>query len=361
MKTLVISDLHLGTASGNDLLRRPEVRAALAGALDGIDRLVLLGDVLELREVPVRDAAALARPLLEAAGAALGAEGEIVIVPGNHDHAILGPWFDERLGRPDPPPLGLEQRIAPEDAGPLARTLAAAAGPARVSFAYPGLRLRDDVYALHGHYADLHSTIPTMERLFAGAMMRWAAPFTPGERATPDDYEACLAPIYAWIDALIQYARPGIIHANQGASARTWARMTHGRRRSLRARLLTVGFAGAVEALNRAGVGPLRRDLSGAALRQGYLNAIGEAVRRLGIEADHVIWGHSHRAGPFPADDLSEWRTPTGARIHNTGSWVHQRHFLTDEPGGGPYAAGTAILVEDDGPPVLRRLLEGPA
>jgi hypothetical protein len=70
-----------------------------------------------------------------------------------------------------------------------------------------------------------------------------------------------------------------------------------------------------------------------------------------------VIWGHSHRSGPWPTDDHSEWTAATGARIVNTGSWVYQPHFLSPEPNGSPYWPGTAVVVEDDGPPRLVRLL----
>ncbi|HEX2105649.1 MAG TPA: hypothetical protein VHF51_18495, partial [Solirubrobacteraceae bacterium] len=66
MRTLVVSDLHLGARTGVDLLRRPAARAALLERVDGADRLVLLGDTLELRHGPVREALAAARPVLEA-------------------------------------------------------------------------------------------------------------------------------------------------------------------------------------------------------------------------------------------------------------------------------------------------------
>ena len=47
--------------SGADLLRRAPLREPLIERLrDGIDRLVILGDGVELREVPVRRAAAAA-------------------------------------------------------------------------------------------------------------------------------------------------------------------------------------------------------------------------------------------------------------------------------------------------------------
>ena len=56
MTTLVVSDLHLGAQRGADVARRPALRAPLLEALDGVEHLVLLGDVLELRDGP-RDGA----------------------------------------------------------------------------------------------------------------------------------------------------------------------------------------------------------------------------------------------------------------------------------------------------------------
>jgi hypothetical protein len=70
-----------------------------------------------------------------------------------------------------------------------------------------------------------------------------------------------------------------------------------------------------------------------------------------------VLWGHSHRTGPRDGDDLSEWTTPAGTRIVNCGCWVYQRHFLSERPYASPYWPGVAVLVEDDGPPQLMRLL----
>ena len=70
---------------------------------------------------------------------------------------------------------------------------------------------------------------------------------------------------------------------------------------------------------------------------------------RLDVRAPHVICGHSHRSGPWPGDDLAEWTTRAGGRVHNTGSWVYQPHFLRGDPNRSPYWPGTAILIEDDG------------
>ena len=108
------------------------------------------------------------------------------MLAGNHDHGIAAGWIDARLQSEPSGFLGLEQRFAPAEAGPLAQRLAEAARPARVELAYPGIWLRDDVYAFHGHYADVHATVPTFERLAAGAMARYVArlPARPAPRRT---------------------------------------------------------------------------------------------------------------------------------------------------------------------------------
>ena len=72
MRTLVISDLHLGARLQNGVLTRPEPLRRLLAALDGIDRLVLLGDSVELLEGRTAQAMEVARPVLEAIGSRSG-------------------------------------------------------------------------------------------------------------------------------------------------------------------------------------------------------------------------------------------------------------------------------------------------
>ena len=117
MRTLIVSDLHVGGNSGIDLLRRPRLRAALIERLAAADRLVLLGDVLELRHGPLREAMAAARPFFEDLGRALDGR-ELVIAAGNHDHALVEPWLEGRGGETQPSPLAPEQLFEPEDASP---------------------------------------------------------------------------------------------------------------------------------------------------------------------------------------------------------------------------------------------------
>lgn len=355
MRTLVVSDLHLGGRTGVDVLTRAEVREPLLAELANAGRLVLLGDTLELRHGPAKEALAKARPAIEAIGAALPAGAEVVLVPGNHDHALAAPWLDARAGRP----LGLETRVKPQTASPLARQVAGWLGDhLTTEVAYPGVHVREDVYATHGHYLDPHGSVPTFERLAAGVMTRIAGAI-PAD-ATTEDYERALAPLYAWIHSAAQRATADGLGAGAGRAGKAYELLQGDGHRPVRARLLTAVFPLGVRGLNLLGIGPVSSDLSADALRRNALSAISDVVVRLGITAEHVIFGHSHRPGPLPDDDLTEWRTPTGTWLHNTGSWVYEPAF-TGGAGtageGGPYFPGVAIAVGDDGPPELLRLL----
>ncbi|HEX3910685.1 MAG TPA: metallophosphoesterase [Solirubrobacteraceae bacterium] len=382
MRTLVVSDLHLGSTSRADLLRRPELRAPLLELASEVDRVVLLGDVLELRHGPPRDALAIARPFFEELGGVLAGR-ELVLVAGNHDHATIEPWLALRAELPETAPLGLEQLLQPSEASPMVQRLANWAAPAQVSFAYPGLWLRPDVYATHGHYLDCHLTVPTIERLSVGLMSRLmrrpASSF-----GSVGDYEAVTAPMYAWRHAAARDALTGdalngmgTVHAWRALSgsdeiATGGNGVRQGARRRLaslaasaRTRALVHGFPLAVAALNRAGLGPLNAEVSSGELRGAGLRAMGEVASRIGLGDAHVVFGHTHRAGPLPGDDRGEWtRAPqassgagSGARLVNVGCWTYDSIFLTAKPGESPYWPGTCAIVGDTGAPELRRLL----
>jgi hypothetical protein len=322
--------------------------------LDGVQRLVLLGDALELRQGPLREALDAARPFFAEVGRALGADGEIVLVPGNHDHALVAPWLERRRRDGAPPPLGLAERATWEP-GDAIDALADAAAPARVTLAYPGIWLREDVYALHGHYLDRHITVPTIERLSAGAMGRIVGPL-PERAAEPDDYEAALAPIYAWSYTLAQHAREEA-NGTYGVSLRAWKALAGDGHRPLRRRALAAFFPLTVAAVNRAGLGPVRADVSGAELGRAGVRAMGEAVDRLGIAARYVLFGHTHRAGPRAGDEPSVWTSRSGVALMNAGCWVYERQFLGATPYESPYWPGVAIRIEGAAPPTHVHLL----
>jgi predicted phosphodiesterase len=363
VRTVVVSDLHLASGLEADLLRRAAPREVLFEAVDGADRVVLLGDVLELRDRPLREALDLAAPFFEELGAAIG-PGRVVVVPGNHDYQLVSGWLDLRRLDEDEP-LGLEHHI-PAAQTPLAR-LAKRMGEAEVDVAYPGIWLRPDVYATHGHYLDRHLTIPTFERLGVAAVERILGmapggpdPLDPTEGAadpvTPDEYERAQAPVFAFLYALAQAGvRP---HAGN-PSARIWAAFGGGETRVARLRgwlLGSVVLPGAVGAANRLGLGPVRSDLSPGAITRAGIEAMREVVGRLRIEADWVIFGHTHSRGPLAG--RPDWELDGGGRLLNTGSWVYSPDLIGETAARSAYWPGTIAVVEDDGTPELRHLLD---
>jgi hypothetical protein len=298
----------------------------------------------------------VAEPVLRRLGVALGANGEVVIVAGNHDHRLIRPWLERRAANASADGLGLETAVDWRPDEPLAR-LSEWLAPARVRAAYPGVWLRDDVYAIHGHYGDRHNTVPIMERLGAALMTRLAREPDGGPRRV-EDYEATLSPMYAWIDTV---AQTGGIRGRGGGSlqVRAWHALQDPAGRNLRGAGLAAGFRGLVAVLNRAGLGPFGSDVTAPGLRQGGLRGFEEVLARLGVQGRYAIFGHTHRAGPLPGDDRSEWTTSSGVSLVNSGSWVHDRGWIGDAPAGSPYRPGFAVVLVDDEPPRAVNLLDG--
>ncbi|MCX6394596.1 MAG: metallophosphoesterase [Solirubrobacterales bacterium] len=358
MRTVVISDLHLGGRLGVDILRNSTNREVLKEFIAGADRLVLLGDTLELRHGPAREAVAVAMPILTDLASVLGKKTEVVIVGGNHDHAVVSPLLDARRREQDPIPL-TNFETAPADSGWISELIEEAMKPAKAVLGYPCVRINEDVVAFHGNYLDRHISVPTFERLAAGVMSRITG--RPSDQAVgADDYEAVLAPMYAWAYELAQQVPGGMGIGAHGASTKAWKVLAGGSgHKPIRKKAAAIGFAGAVGLLNTAKLGPLRSDISPEALRKAGIAAAGEAVAGLGLDAKHVLYGHTHRAGPLPTDMLSEWMLTGGQQLWNTGSWVFEQHFLSGAPQGSSYWPGRAIEVIDEGAPVLHSLLNG--
>ncbi|HEY7151026.1 MAG TPA: metallophosphoesterase [Solirubrobacterales bacterium] len=366
MRTVILSDLHLGSSGGIDLLRKPGHREALWAELEGAEEVVLLGDAIELRDRPLPEALELARPFFAELASAIG-DARVLVVPGNHDHHLLTDWLERRrLGGAES--LELEQ-LVPVESGPLAE-LVRGTGLQRIELAYPGAWLRPGVYATHGHFLDRHLTVPTFERLAVAAVERVLtgpkdaantdplASFEAGA-ASPDDYERAQAPVYAFLFALAQAGATGERLGGANPSARVWQALGGGYGRAARLRgwlLGTVAVPGAVGVANRLGLGPVRADLSPGAVTRAGLAAIGEVVHRLGIEADHLIFGHTHRRGPMRGEQ--GWRLESGTRLWNTGSWVYAPGLLGRSAAESPYWPGTVVVLEGERQPELRHLLD---
>jgi predicted phosphodiesterase len=334
MRTLVVSDLHLGARLRRDVLRAPEALDALLETLDGVDRLVLLGDVVELLEHRPRRAMEVAEPVLRAIGARLGAGSEAILVPGNHDAALVRPWL-----RAHDETLAVDARIPP-DATPMLARVAACLAPAGVRVHYPGVWLSERVYATHGHYLDRHLLPESAYGIARGLL----GP-SPRDGARPIDYEQPGGPSLTRLEALLTrwLPRPLAALADDGAEYLRAATMP-GIPRRLRSR----HFA------------PLTAMLLGLQMQRASIPALARVVHRLGIDADWVIFGHVHRAGPLPGDDPRRWRGPGGRpRIANTGAWTYEPlliHRAAAPP--HPYWPGGAILLEDGGEPQAIGLLD---
>ncbi|HSJ16696.1 MAG TPA: metallophosphoesterase [Solirubrobacterales bacterium] len=354
MRTVVLSDIHLAAGYDSDLLRRRRFRDVLFDELEGADELVLLGDVVELRDRPLRQALDLARPFFEHLAEAIRS-ARVVIVPGNHDHQLIAPWLESRRMRGERP-LGLQQLAPPETE--IAAEIARLMPKADMSLAYPGLWVRPGVYATHGHYLDCHVTVPTFERLAIAVIEKLAGALPVGLRST-DDYESVQAPLYGLLYGIAQGGPRPRRGLGENASARVWEAVhgRDGRRPGVRGRLLgSVVLPGVVAAANRLGLGPLRWDISMAEIRQAGLRAMRELVGRLRLEADHVIFGHSHRRGPLGSEP--GWELANGTRLLNTGSWAYAPGLMGPTAAGSVFWPGTVAVLEDERPPELRHLLD---
>jgi hypothetical protein len=113
-----------------------------------------------------------------------------------------------------------------------------------------------------------------------------------------------------------------------------------------------------VAALNRAGIGPLEAELTGAALRRAGLRGLEEALRRLSVSAAYAVFGHTHRAGPLVGDEAAEWHTRSGTALVNSGCWVADPRFAGPEHPHSPYRPGFAIWLGATGPPEPVNLLD---
>ena len=329
----MISDLHIGAGGGRAALEDPELVAKLADRISEAQRLVLLGDIIELRQGPIQDALAAASGVLPQLVTGLGEGREVILLMGNHDHQLR--LQSEALSQ-------VEWMLSHNGT--------------KVTVEYPGVWLRDDVYADHGHYLDRHTTTPAFERVAAGAMARFLK-LPLSAMSETNDYERLLAPIYAWMFAISQTSAREIDAADGGGSARALKLIRESR--GAKGLLVHAGLRSLLSVADLGRLGPFSPDLSPVMLRRSSLIAYGAVLATLNLRPAYALFGHTHRAGPLPADDISEWITPSGVRLFNTGCWVNESAaFMSEEPTDNPYRRGFAVELDADGPPRLVNLLD---
>lgn len=319
----MISDLHLGSRARHDVLRLEPARDRLLAALDGVQRLVLLGDTVELMTRHPRRAMALAEPVIRALGRGLGPEREVVVVPGNHDAALARSWVLAQ---------GRSLRPASEvsaDASPALSALVAWLAPARVSVSYPGVWLNGRTWATHGHYLDRH-LLPDSSIGLLRPVVGAPSP------AAPIDYERGRRRV-----------RP-----REPLGARLLSRPVGTVLESAAEVVRVLAVPHVPRLLMNRGLAPVTRRAIDVQMRHAALPAMARAARRLGIDAEWVLFGHVHRRGPV-ADE--SW--PEGGLV-NTGSWVHDPLLLDRATPPNPYWPGGAVLLRDGEAPRSVGLLD---
>ncbi len=330
MRTLLISDLHLGTRLEYDVLRRPATLERLLAALEGVDRLVLLGDIVELMEGRPQQAMAVAEPVLRAIGQAMGPDGEIIVVPGNHDRPLVRAWA-RRTGealRPD--------SAVPLDASPALARLVSWLGPASVRVFYPGVWLDERVWVTHGHYLDWH-LMPVSSFGFARGLLRRP----PRDEVLPIAYETANRP--SMTRATRWLPRPFVTLADDLAMLVRASTMPREQRRRILGTRLS----------------PLTSHVLGVQMRRASIPALARVVHRLGVNAEWVVFGHVHRLGPLATDAIAEWRGPGDLpKIVNTGCWLYEPMLVHHAQPPHPYWPGGAIVIDSGAEPRAVGLLD---
>lgn len=329
MRTLVISDLHLGGRLRHGVLTRPEPLRRLLLAIDGIDRLVLLGDTIELMEGRAQRAMEIAEPIVRAIGTRLGPEREAIVVPGNHDGPLVRVWVRARGIELTP-----DNAIEPSASAALER-LTSWLSPARVRIHYPGVWLSERMWATHGHYLDRH-----LMPVAAYGIARDLLGRQPLSAARPIDYELARRPSLGRTSRWLPKALMELLNdAAEVLRASTMPRIHE--------RLLNPRHA------------PLTARLLGTQMQRASIPALVRAGRRLGVDADWVVFGHVHRRGPMAGDDPEHWRGPGGRpRLLNTGSWLYEPVLVHRVTPPHPYWPGGAVLLEPGAEPRSVGLLD---
>jgi UDP-2,3-diacylglucosamine pyrophosphatase LpxH len=322
VRTLVISDLHLGGRLHHGVLTRPAALGRLLNAVESVDRLVLLGDIVELMEGHAEHAMTVAEPVLRALGEKLGKGREVILVPGNHDGPLVGGWARAQGSR-----LTTDSSV-PLDATPALARLRSWLEPARVGVRYPGVWLSEGVWATHGHYLDRHLLPESTFGLARGLPGR-----LPRDGAAPSDYE--------------QVRRPSVARASRWMP-RPLAELVDDVAELVRASTMPL----VSRRLLHRQMAPILATLLGAQMSRASIPALARVVHRLGVGADWVVFGHVHRLGPLAIDRQAQWQGPLGRpRIVNTGAWVYEPLLVHRARPPHPYWPGGAILLEPGGEP----------
>ncbi|HVT00578.1 MAG TPA: metallophosphoesterase [Solirubrobacterales bacterium] len=391
MRALVISDTHFGAWTGRDLLREDFFLERLAPALEGVDEVILLGDLFDFLFGAVGDAVDASAGLLALIAEQLPGR-RFVFLAGNHDHHLVHRDEESRvveaaLARGEAPRS--DGVPPPEPPGPafFQGFLEGRLPGVEVEIAYPTYTCAG-VLCTHGHYLDPHARMSGSRgsRLLTRAL--WAiAAGGPEEPRTAADYESVTTLLTEWLYIAAQMPHGTRAQQNVFGAAQRVGRIAAAAEAPLRgARRLTAllrdrtegetaGLPSAThfdavvadEAARQAREQPLPGPpparplypeptvLSRSSPTEHALEAFSQVVANLGWgqEAEQIVFAHTHQ----PLDDVRASRGAT--RYWNSGCWIYEPD-LSSRQAYARYCRyawpGTAIVIDDSEP--QPRLLE---
>lgn len=308
------------------MLRHPAPVSRLLEELERFERLVLLGDAVELMEGRPARAMEVARPVLRRIGEAMRGR-EVVVVSGNHDAPLTRRWARRHAE------TLTEATEVPADASLELTELTGLLAAAEVRVFHPGVWVGDSVWASHGHYLNRH----LLPRNAVGLPRAWLG------RSLP--------PL-----SVSQYERPRRrpVRDAEGVTARV-ADLSE---RLARATTRTV--IGVPRAALRPALAPLTSRMLALQFELAAMPAMARVVGDLRVEAGRIIFGHTHRLGPLGGEDASRWATGMpGQQLLNTGSWLLEPLLASHAAPPHPYWPGGAVVVEDGADPRAVSLLDG--
>jgi UDP-2,3-diacylglucosamine pyrophosphatase LpxH len=392
LRALVISDTHFGARTGRDLLREEFFLERLAPALDGVDEVILLGDLFDFLFGSVAEAVDASAGLLALIARQMPGK-RFVFLAGNHDHHLVHRDEESRVIE-----AALARGEAPRDDGvPPSEPPGPAFFQAFLERRLPGVEVEiayptyscADVLCTHGHYLDPHARLAGSRGSRVLTRTLWGiAAGGPEEPRTAADYESVITLLTEWLYIAAQmphgtHAQQNVFRAAQRAgrlATAAEAPLRGARKLAAELRDRTVGadesklpsaahFEAVVrdEAARQAreqplpGLAPGRPRypeptvLSRSSPTEPALEAFSRVVANLGWdgEADRIVFAHTHQ----PLDDVRASRGTT--RYWNSGSWIYEPD-LSSRQAYARYCRhawpGTAIVINDSEP--QPRLLE---
>lgn len=373
MRALVISDLHLGAWTGEDLLSDERFQARLEPALDGIDELVILGDLFDLLFGSIEDAMVASEGLFAMLRERLPGR-RVVFCPGNHDlHFRVLAEHERRAGRP--PSSGPEGDGGGLPQPALLRSmLSDRLEGIDVQLRYPTHTV-GDVLLTHGHFLDPHARLSGGVGAKLLTRTLWA--IAAGGREDPRtvaDYDAIVGLLTELLYAIGQLPHGTVAQQRVFDGAQSLAGVAARLRAPARAlsRVLSADDYGKppeaewidsrhfdhalAEERSRLRDDPGALEVSSHDVvrlagpsdpRERSLGAFAMAVTNLGWDRTHkqIVFAHTHQ----PLNDAQI--SSSDVRYWNTGSWIYEPD-LNDEACYAQYLRrawpGTAVLIDTD-------------